>query len=245
MCPEHNRACPCSSWDYRNYDDNRHTKVRFKEKLLLADLKSGAKGPQDHLSNTRGAHKAQFSGLTAKGCEYFAGNYRGSRGCLVDYEVTIGTDIVTTHSSEVAAAMDELHALIDSDVRRMIEEAELRAIREIGVKGTIDSEELSVTDADVSAEQEAVVDAEEDMFIKNLDVALEHMVNFMAIHPYADGNGHMGRFMLFCFLCLMGMWPEKWPIDERPPAPYDYYIKKFREGFPDPLREFVIEQIVG
>ncbi|WP_433693270.1 Fic family protein [Paraburkholderia phenoliruptrix] len=213
--------------------------------MLLAELKSGAKSPEQHLSDTRPAHRAQFSGLTAKGCEYFAGNYRGSRGCLVGYEVTIGSDIETTHSTEVGEAMDKLHAIVNADVKRIIAEAESRASKSVATSDAVDGElQAGAGEQSVGASTEEVSE-EEDLFIKNLDIALEHMVNFMAIHPYANGNGHMGRFMLFCFLCLMGMWPEKWPIDKRPPEPYDYYIKKFREGFPDPLREFVIDQIVG
>ncbi|WP_213766777.1 Fic family protein [Caballeronia sp. dw_19] len=213
--------------------------------MLLARLRSGEVPERIYLKDTRPVHKALFEGMTAKGCGYFAGNYRGSRDCLIDYDVTIGFDrrgevIGTTAASNVAVEMDALHAEISADIKSYFSEQS--------------SEEVAAVEADVSKPAEGDVEAgggiadgdvDEDTFIKNLDIALEHMVNLMIIHPYANGNGHVGRFLLFCFLSLMGLAVEDWPLDERPPEPYDFFIARFREGFPNELRQFVIEQIIG
>ncbi|WP_039550102.1 Fic family protein [Ralstonia solanacearum P673] len=85
----------------------------------------------------------------------------------------------------------------------------------------------------------------EDQFIKWLDVALERMVSFLAIHPYANGNGHVSRFFILCYLAAAGIFPDSWPIDKRPPGSYIDAIRMYRLGFADDLRELVLKHISG
>ncbi len=47
---------------------------------------------------------------------------------------------------------------------------------------------------------------------------------FLRIHPYMNGNGHMARFIVWATLGRYGYWPERWPVEPRPPDP-PYILK--------------------
>ena len=54
---------------------------------------------------------------------------------------------------------------------------------------------------------------------------------FLRIHPYANGNGHIGRFLIWCILGRYGHWPRRWSVDPRPPdPPYSDFIFRYRNG---------------
>lgn len=42
---------------------------------------------------------------------------------------------------------------------------------------------------------------------------------FFRIHPYADGNGHVGRLTVWAVLGRYGFWPDRWSVEPRPPDP--------------------------
>ncbi|WP_330996545.1 hypothetical protein [Burkholderia cepacia] len=88
-----------------------------------------------------------------------------------------------------------------------------------------------------------IVDSDD--LLRWIDVALERMVTFLAIHPYANGNGHISRFLILCYLGAAGFYPESWPVDKRPPDPYINAIVLYRNGFADDLRELVLKHING
>jgi Fic family protein len=71
-------------------------------------------------------------------------------------------------------------------------------------------------------------------------------VEFLRIHPHANGNGHIARFIVISFLGRYELWPRQWPLDERPPdPPYSSLIKRYRDGRPDLLEQFVLKCILG
>ncbi|MFL9979727.1 Fic family protein [Paraburkholderia graminis] len=161
-------------------------------------------------------HYRLFNGLMKRGCEAFAGNYRGSAGCLANYVVVITdgkTAIQTAASADVSASMATLSAEIAEDF-----------------------------DALAGAGGAAGLQTMNDV-VGWLDIAMERMVSFLGIHPYADGNGHIGRFMMFCYLSAAGIWPNNWPLDDRPPHPYDEAIAAFRNGYVDGLRDVMLQYI--
>jgi fido (protein-threonine AMPylation protein) len=164
-------------------------------------------------ADTRPLHERMFGGLTGKGCEYFAGNFRGSRDCLIGYELSSPPG--TTPSANVDAAMAEFAQKVRGDWEQFLAS---------GGGDNID---------------------DEDTFLRWLDVALERMVSFVTIHPYANGNGHISRFFVLCYLAAAGIFPESWPIDKRPPGPYTEAIVMYRNGYADELRELVLRHING
>jgi fido (protein-threonine AMPylation protein) len=71
-------------------------------------------------------------------------------------------------------------------------------------------------------------------------------VAFLTVHPYANGNGHAGRFIVWCILCRYGHWPRRWPVDPRPPdPPYSSLIVECRNGNPEPLEQYLLKSLVG
>jgi hypothetical protein len=196
-------SCACIDWDYDKYDKGKTVKTRCFD--LLVNLRTKRISP-DAAADTRPIHAAMFKNLTHPDCPYFAGQYRGSRDCLVDYEVSVGT-ARTELSANVATTMANFAAQVRSDLAAVQAPSSLPPA---------------------------------EAFVSRLDVVLDRMVDFLAIHPYANGNGHMQRFIVWCFFAAMNFWPKKWPMDERPPRPYDDLIGLYRLGVKDPLRSYML-----
>ena len=68
---------------------------------------------------------------------------------------------------------------------------------------------------------------------------------YLRIHPYANGNGHAARFLVWCLLGRYGHWPRRWPIEPRPPdPPYTDCIIRYRNGDKEPLEKFLASTLV-
>ncbi|MBR1154877.1 Fic family protein [Bradyrhizobium sp. JYMT SZCCT0428] len=66
-------------------------------------------------------------------------------------------------------------------------------------------------------------------------------VYFLEIHPYANGNGHMGRLILIAGLRRQGIFITGWPLHPRPAdPPYSEAIKQYRSGNKTPLEHFIL-----
>ena len=63
---------------------------------------------------------------------------------------------------------------------------------------------------------------------------------FLRIHPYANGNGHVARFVVWGVLGRYGYLPKGWPIDPRPSdPPYTQLIAAYRAGDVAGLESFI------
>ncbi|MGD0010194.1 MAG: hypothetical protein ABSE93_16815 [Terriglobia bacterium] len=70
-------------------------------------------------------------------------------------------------------------------------------------------------------------------------------VFFLTVHPYANGNGHAGRFIVWSMLGRYGHWPRRWPIDPRPPdPPYTQLITRCRDGDALPLESYLLQTLM-
>jgi hypothetical protein len=79
----------------------------------------------------------------------------------------------------------------------------------------------------------------------SLALACHALVAFFTIHPYANGNGHVGRLILWCILGRYGKWPVRWPVDPRPPdPPYSQLIVQHRNGDKLPLEQYVLQTLI-
>jgi Fic family protein len=67
---------------------------------------------------------------------------------------------------------------------------------------------------------------------------------FLRVHPYADGNGHAARFLIWFLLGRYGYWPTGWSIEPKPPEPqYSWLISQYRSGNYEPLERFVLQAV--
>jgi len=76
--------------------------------------------------------------------------------------------------------------------------------------------------------------------VEHLALLLE---TFFTIHPYANGNGHAGRLLLWVIMVRHGFRPTKWPLDESPE--YDEAVQSHREGRPLLLQTYLYDAMVG
>jgi hypothetical protein len=152
--------------------------------------------------------------------KYYAGNYRGDEYlCLKIYSVMIqGEPLVGYPPEKVLSSM----AWLEADVRKVL--------------ATLD-EAQKLPDAHISRE---------DKLIYIVAAACEIFVRFLGIHPYANGNGHAARLIIWAILLRYGHVPKRWPIDPRPPDPmYSNSIYAYRRGNKEPLERFVLQCILG
>jgi fido (protein-threonine AMPylation protein) len=76
-------------------------------------------------------------------------------------------------------------------------------------------------------------------------LACRAFVQFLTVHPYANGNGHAGRFVVWSMLGRYGHWPRRWPVHPRPPdPPYSELIRRWRDGDTLPLESYLLQTLI-
>jgi hypothetical protein len=84
----------------------------------------------------------------------------------------------------------------------------------------------------------------EDMLLRCVAVAARAFQEFLTVHPYADGNGHMGRFIVWVVLMRYGYRPTRWTIEPRPSvAGYGQAISRARRGGPQALEAVILDAL--
>jgi fido (protein-threonine AMPylation protein) len=69
-------------------------------------------------------------------------------------------------------------------------------------------------------------------------------VRFLTIHPYANGNGHMGRLIIWSIMGRYGHWPRGFPVEPRPQdPPYQELIIRYRSGDTEPLEKYILQML--
>ncbi len=208
---------PCPGhWDYENHP-RRVSLLKERIKALLIRLRQSAFAQPETAADTRVIHKTMFVGLTPPHFYYYAGNYRGTPGlrCLDIYEVGVLADpMVGTVAEDVAKEM----AALASDIRERIAKAD-------------------EVNANTSLE-------EGERILEIVTLACEVFVRFLTIHPFANGNGHTARFLIWSFLGRYGLWPTSWTIEPRPEHPhYDSGIYLYRRGSTGRLVKAVLQAL--
>ncbi len=81
--------------------------------------------------------------------------------------------------------------------------------------------------------------------VHHVQVVVALFVDFLEIHPYANGNGHMGRLIVLLLLAQRDIFPTRsWNIDPRPAdPPYSNLISRYRSGDQEPLVKFVLDAL--
>jgi len=206
----------CQNWEYDNHPDrNAILPVRCNDWLVA--LAKGSLNPQILSCDTRPAHLYLFEDLTPDGCKYLAGHYRGDNYSFLQYyNVRIAGDPrVGVDASVVLSSMNHLKKTID-----------------LG---------MSAINSAYQAPDDVLPRSEKIIYIVKFATAV--LVEFLRIHPYANGNGHMARLIIFTLLFQHKLWPKNWPFDKSPP--YHQLISIYRDGAEKPLEDFILESVLG
>lgn len=208
----------CPRWEYTTNPISRFILKRRATKILNGCHRQIYSTPD--LSDTKKMHRLMFRYLTPKGHSYFAGNYRGADfRCLKGYEVEVRRGkIVVLSGTEAAYVLSAMNffsrEIIDS----------LSAM-------TAGSGAVSSLD---EAEKRAIL----------ISFVCRVLVDFLSIHPYANGNGHMSRVMVVIILTMFGVIPAKWSLTERPSdPPFGTFLTEYRMGDKLPLENFIGSQV--
>jgi fido (protein-threonine AMPylation protein) len=207
----------CPEWQYGRHTDCSRLLPASAATVLTA-IQAGKYPVTKFAQDTRPIHLTLFTGLTPHGFDYYAGNYRGSHHiCLKTYEVKIvGDSLVGTKAAKVKSEIERLGKLIVSSVDK-IDKALGEQIRPM-----------------TPAQRTVAV----------VKLACSAFVSFLTVHPYADGNGHTARALLWLLLFRFGYVPSGWTIDPRPSIPdYGALIAQHRRGVRDPLEQYVLQRI--
>lgn len=189
---------------------NKHT-VGENCDLVLSRFSADTEARDVFYKDTRPVHKEIFKDVTPAQCDYFAGNYRGAPFLyLQDYRVVIGEDEGTSPE------------LVESQMLEFSDK----------VEGWLEQLNQRInTDSKLSRSQKLLYFLE---FISTI------FVRFLVIHPYANGNGHMARLMVWTFLQKKGQPLTFWSVDKRPIRPLVDCIIAFRRGDVMPLMKYFL-----
>lgn len=209
----------CPAWEYADHPD-ASTLLPERSKSLLIALRAGHINHKDACIDSRSIHRELFNDLAPSGFEYYVGHYRGEHHrCLRLYNVMIRSD------SRVGVQAQYVNSAIQ-----------------------ILSDSIGVGMSALDSAQQApnTVLPKEQKIAYLISFACKVFVEFLRVHPYVNGNGHIGRFIIFAILIRYGLWPKRWPLNDRPPdPPYSELIKRYRDGDCAPLEGFVMKCILG
>ena len=209
----------CPPWEYRDHP-NSSSVIQNRLQSLLMHIRVSNAETLGLVSDSRRVHRQLFTELTPKGYNYYAGHYRGSHfRCLKFRPVGIrGDPRVGYPAEDVEMAMRRLEEYLRS-----------------GIMGL--DESFALPKAKLSAQRK----------LHYLVVFVSRMfVQFLTIHPYVNGNGHIARLMVWAVLGRFGYWPNRWQIEPRTEDPeYITTIRAYRSGQPQRLEHYILRCIAA
>lgn len=158
--------------------------------------------------DTRNAHKFFFRELAPPLQPYFAGNYRGS----------------------TYPGLQNYAVTIRSD-------------RRVGYPPNIVSSCMqklsqSIGDATRVLDKSLSAISRQNHLLNSLALVAEILNRFFLIHPYANGNGHMGRALIWIILVRYEYFPKHLEVDRSPS--YHQALVKYRDGDKSQLINFLL-----
>lgn len=216
--------CPPGGWDYDAKDKEKRERIlkRRCERLLrsMRRPESGLFGKFPFLAyacDTRPVHRKMFRWMTPLCFPSFAGNYRGD----ARYRCLKNYNVEIKGDELVGCPAE----LVGGTMSKLGEA--LRAFEE----------QLNAQEGRLSAQER---------FAYVIHLVCDVLSEFLRIHPYANGNGHMGRFIVWALLLRFGYVPRSWPMEERPPEPgYSTSLWYWRRGQKAPLVHYMIACVNG
>jgi hypothetical protein len=209
---------PCPGWEYDTIPNHQQI-LAARTQPVLATLRTDTQAVLvRRAKRTRPLHAIYFLDLTPSGYGYYAGHYRGENfRCLREYRVTVGNDPRVGFPPRVVPAR---------------------------MQRFVDDIDFSVEVCDIVNSQNQTAFTEPQKLLRTVKVVVSLFVYMLTIHPYANGNSHMGRFVLMAILARYGIFLARWPLNPRPPdPPYSDAIRAYRSGNEDALIRFVMQCI--
>lgn len=205
----------CPFFEYKQIPHHSQT-LADRTIGIVAALRRGSLDGVQLARDSRPVHDRLFAGLTPLNCHYYAGHYRGETfRCLQHYVVGVPNDPrVGLPAEKVLHAM----AAIARDIGSALEALDAHHLDQRLPHG--------------------------ERLYAAVKVACAILELILRVHPYANGNGHAARFIVWAVLGRYGYWPRDWPIEPRPPdPPYTDLIVQYRNGNPAPLEEFMLKRL--
>lgn len=203
---------PNFNWEYQQHP--KASSVREACEKIVARLLADARPFLALVTqDSRPWHHEMFALVAPDNMPYFAGNYRGAPFPLLDsYDVQFGGQ-AGRYARLVEVSMQMFHGdMVDH----------------------CDSLPLDAGELDENAKREHL--------LKVAAFAAEALTYFLTIHPYANGNGHVARLLVWSILCIGGFPPRSWTLHKSPPG-YGTLIQKFRDGDKAPLIKFILRNV--
>lgn len=206
----------CPEFEYDKHP--RRPYLAASVQKIIRDLRTGQVLVAALASDTRPSHEQLFHDMTPPTCPYYAGHYRGELfPCLLDYRAGVaGDERVGAEPWLVVGLMGQLAERI----RRGLDALDAFHARN-----------------DIS---------DRNKILASVQLACGVFDSFLAIHPYANGNGHIARLIVWALLGRHGYWPHRWTIEPRPDdPPYTPFLVAHRDGNRSPLQRWILGFILG
>jgi fido (protein-threonine AMPylation protein) len=206
-------------WDYENHRD-RLVVLRTETDKLYLDLLENRIDAKVLIADTRDAHRRLFSRLTPKDQPHLAGHYRGENFPYLKHcNVTIASNQnVGCPPQQIRLELSKLDQIAQVFIARL--------------------------DRQQATPNPLISEGEKLMEIVRCVARIS--AQFLAIHPYANGNGHIGRAIMVALLGRYGHWPAALPIEPRPSGQdYSDAIRRYQHGEPVPFEVFLMNAIKG
>lgn len=201
------------NWEYKDYP--QHSTILTTQTIeLLKKLWDGSLDVRSSIISTKAIHHHLFKDLTPNGHEYFAGHYRGENFALLqNYHVSVsGNPNVGCPPKLVQQIMSEFSMTVEKGIDCL------------------------------DAFHQTPSSLLEQRLRKTLTFACAAFVKLNQIHPYANGNGHIARFMLIAALKRYGYEVRSWTLDPRPAdPPYTPLIREYENGNKEPLLFWIMQ----
>ena len=210
----------CKNWDY-----DTHPQVQSVADACLAITAGLLANGNSHdacIQDTRSHHLEMFKRVVPGQCVELAGNYRRALyPCLAAYAVYFGKH-PGMHEGEPPANVD-------------VKMAEFHAI----LAGALAKHDLAIADAKTPGQKAALL-------ARLVALVAATLTHFYDIHPYANGNGHIGRLLAWVLLSRFGYPPNKLSLHKSPKGAVGYYdlFDHYRAKKKTPLHTFLLTAVL-
>jgi fido (protein-threonine AMPylation protein) len=85
-------------------------------------------------------------------------------------------------------------------------------------------------------------ESEAALLARFVQVLCDLLNQFLLIHPFANGNGHVARLLVWVLATRHGFPPTTWPLDGRPP--YAAALMSYRDGDRRPLMALLLSHMM-
>jgi fido (protein-threonine AMPylation protein) len=205
----------CPPWEYNDHQDSDAI-LTWEYVAIMSGLRKRELDTLQNALDSRDIHRRLFHQLTPAECPYYAGHYRGENfRCLKYRNVRIrGDRRVGYLAQQVSSYLRHLA----NDIQTTVDDFDARLV--------LPEAELSLTEK-----------------VKYAVAFVSRVFEFfLRIHPYVNGNGHAGRFIVWALLGRYGFWPVSYPVHPAPAdPPYTASIIEYRNGNHEPLEKFILQ----